>query len=128
MNGLSISVTASRGGNGAELGFWWGRASEGRRCAWVVDPNDYPHLGCPILPKRRLRQPVALSITGQFCENMAPPGGRCAPACSLAAKVRTKPSFDSWWDALRNVGSVSRRSIQVTASSFRAPRCSAAER
>jgi len=30
---------------------------------------------------------------------MAPPGGRYASACSLAAKVRTKPSFDSGWDA-----------------------------
>jgi len=128
MNGLSISVTANRGGNGAGLGFWWGRASGGRRRAWVVDPSDYPHLGCPILPKRRLRQPVALSITGQFCESMAPPGGRYASECSLGAKIRTKPTFDSGWDALRNVGSGSRRSIQMTASSFRAPRCSAAKR
>jgi hypothetical protein len=54
LNGLSISVTANRGGNGAGLGFWLGRASGGRRRAWVVDPSDYPHLGCPILPTRRL--------------------------------------------------------------------------
>jgi len=53
--------------------------------------------------------------------------GRCALACSSGAKVRTKPSFDSGGDVLLKVGA-SGRSIQVTASSFRAPRCSAAER
>ena len=48
-------------------------------------------------------------------------------ACSSGAKVRTKPSFDSGGDALLKVGA-SGRSIQVTVSSFRAPRCSAVER
>ena len=60
-----------------------------------------------------------------FCKKLV--CGRCALACSSGAKVRTKPSFDSGGDALLKVGARG-RSIQVTASSFRAPRCSAAER
>jgi len=61
------------------------------------------------------------------CESMAVPGGLCAPACGLAARVRTEPSFDSGGTALEKVVAVNGLSIPVTASSFRAPKCSVAE-
>ena len=61
------------------------------------------------------------------CESTAAPGGLCATACSLAAGARTEPSFDSGGAALRKVVSVNGLSIQVNASSFRAPKCSVAE-
>jgi len=51
----------------------------------------------------------------------------CATACSLAAGVRTETSFDSGGAALRKVVTVNGLSIQVNASSFRAPKCSVAQ-
>jgi len=61
------------------------------------------------------------------CERMADPGGLCAPACSLAARVRTEPRFDSGGTALEKVVAVNGLPIQVTASRFRAPKCLVAE-
>ena len=61
-------------------------------------------------------------------QSTAPLGGLCASARSLAARVRTEPSFDSSGDALRKVVAVNGLSIPVTASSFRASKCSVAER
>ena len=63
-----------------------------------------------------------------FCESTTPPGGLCASACSLAARIRTEPSFDSSGDALRKAVTVNGLSILVTASSFRSSKCSVAER
>jgi len=62
------------------------------------------------------------------CESTAPPGGLCASAASLATGVKTEPSFDSGGDALWKVVAVNGLSTPVTASSFRAPKCSVAER
>ena len=62
------------------------------------------------------------------CENTVSPGGLCASAGSLAARVRNEPSFDSSGDALRKVVAVNGLSIPVTARSFRTPKCSVAER
>ena len=59
---------------------------------------------------------------------MAVPGGLCAPACGLAARVRTEPRFDSGGTALEKVVAVNGLSIPVTASSFRAPKCSVVEK
>jgi hypothetical protein len=47
------------------------------------------------------------------CESAAPPGDLCASACSLAAKVRTEPSFDSGETALRKVVTMNGRLIPV---------------
>ena len=56
------------------------------------------------------------------CERMAAPGGLCAPACSLAARVRTEPRFDSGGTALEKVVAVNGLSNPVTASSLSEPK------
>ena len=47
------------------------------------------------------------------CESMAVPGGLCAPACGLAARVRTEPSFDSGGASFGKVVAVNGLSIPV---------------
>jgi len=49
VHGLSIMVTANRGGNGARLWFLCGCSSGSRDCDWGVDPKDCPRLERPTL-------------------------------------------------------------------------------